>query len=244
MSLLVVQRGVCFSRSRVAKAHSDKRSPRENGVAVALGDPTRRPAASRLPVMNLAVPATMVAAYLIGSLDFAVVVARARGLDIYEEGSGNPGTSNVLRTVGKGAAALTLLGDVLKGVIAAAMGYVVAGEAGAAAAGFFAVVGHCFPILHRFKGGKGVATGAGLLLWMIPRSALVLIVIWVLLVAVTRVASIGSLTVMVLAVPAAWLEDIGWVGFAWVTAAVSLVIFRHRGNIARLFGSGERKVIS
>ena len=78
--------------------------------------------------MDLAVPVAMAAAYLVGSLDFAVVVARARGLDIYDVGSGNPGTSNVLRTMGKGAAAMTLLGDVLKGVIAAAMGFLVAGK--------------------------------------------------------------------------------------------------------------------
>ena len=194
--------------------------------------------------MDFSVPVTMVAAYLVGSLDFAVVVARARGLDIYDVGSGNPGTSNVLRTMGKGAAALTLIGDVLKGVISAAMGFVVAGEAGAAAAGLFAVAGHCYPIFHRFKGGKGVATAAGLLIWLIPRAALVLIAIWALLVVVTRVASIGSLTVMVLAVPAAWIEDIGTAALLWLLATVVLVTYRHKGNIGRLLGSGEQKVIS
>jgi glycerol-3-phosphate acyltransferase PlsY len=194
--------------------------------------------------MDFSVPVTMVAAYLVGSLDFAVVVARARGLDIYDVGSGNPGTSNVLRTMGKGAAAVTLLGDVLKGVISAAMGFLVAGEAGAAAAGLFAVAGHCYPIFHRFKGGKGVATAAGLLLWLIPRAALVLIAIWILLVVVTRVASIGSLTVMMLTVPAAWLEDIGTAALLWLLATVMLVTYRHRGNIARLLGSGEQKVVS
>jgi glycerol-3-phosphate acyltransferase PlsY len=194
--------------------------------------------------MDFSVPVTMVAAYLIGSLDFAVVVARARGLDIYDVGSGNPGASNVLRTMGKGAAAMTLIGDVLKGVISAAMGFMVAGEAGAAAAGLFAVAGHCYPIFHRFKGGKGVATAAGLMVWLIPRAALVLIAIWVLLVVITRVASIGSLTVMVLAVPAAWIEEIGTAALLWLLATVALVTYRHRGNIARLLGSGEQKVIS
>ena len=192
--------------------------------------------------MDLGALAALAAAYLIGSLDFAVVVARARGLDIYEAGSGNPGTSNVMRTLGKGAAAMTLLGDLLKGVIAAAVGFAAAGEWGAVAAGFFAVVGHCYPIYHRFKGGKGVATAAGMLLWMVPRAALVLIVVWALLVWLTRVASIGSLAALVLAVPAAWYEGIETAGLLWMAATVLLVAYRHRGNIGRLLRSGERKV--
>jgi glycerol-3-phosphate acyltransferase PlsY len=89
-----------------------------------------------------------------------------------------------------------------------------------------------------------VATAAGLLLWLIPRAALVLIAIWILLVVVTRVASIGSLTVMALTVPAAWLEDIGTAALLWLLATVMLVTYRHRGNIARLLGSGEQKVVS
>ncbi|MDF1595879.1 MAG: glycerol-3-phosphate 1-O-acyltransferase PlsY [Acidimicrobiia bacterium] len=194
--------------------------------------------------MSFPIVAAMLAAYVIGSLDFAVVVARARGVDIYEVGSGNPGTSNVLRTMGKGAAAATMMGDVLKGVIAAAIGFSAAGGWGAAAAGFFAVVGHCFPLFHQFKGGKGVATAAGVLLWIVPRSALVLIAVWAIIVAVTRVASIGSLSVLVLAIPFAWYEGVEWPGLLWLLAAVSLVAYRHKGNIGRLFGSGERKVMS
>jgi glycerol-3-phosphate acyltransferase PlsY len=200
--------------------------------------------ASRLPVMDFTVVPAMLGAYLIGSLDFAVVVARARGVDIYDVGSGNPGTSNVLRTMGRGAAVLTLLGDVLKGFIAAAIGYTVAGESGATAAGFLVVLGHCYPVFHRFKGGKGVATAAGMLLWIVPRGALVLIAVWVVLVALTRVASIGSLAVVVLTVPAAWYEGVGWVGLLWILAALLLVAYRHGGNIARLFGSGEHKVVT
>ncbi|MDH5371988.1 MAG: glycerol-3-phosphate 1-O-acyltransferase PlsY [Acidimicrobiia bacterium] len=194
--------------------------------------------------MNAVAVAALFAAYVIGSLDFAVVVARARGVDIYEVGSGNPGTSNVLRTMGKGAAAMTLFGDLLKGFISAAIGFSAAGTWGAAAAGFLAVVGHCYPLFHRFQGGKGVATAAGMLLWIIPVAALVLVVVWVALVAVTRVASIGSLAVMVLAVPAAWYSEVGWPALAWIVATAVLVAYRHRGNIGRLLGSGEQKVVS
>jgi glycerol-3-phosphate acyltransferase PlsY len=82
------------------------------------------------------------------------------------------------------------------------------------------------------------------LLWLIPRSALVLIVIWILLVAVTKVASNGSLAALVLALPAAWIEEVSWGAMAWLAAVVFLVLYRHRGNIARLFGSGEHKVMS
>ena len=201
--------------------------------------------APRLLPMSFAFVVAVLAAYLIGSLDFAVVVARARGVDIYDVGSGNPGTSNVLRTMGKGAAAMTLLGDVLKGVVAAGMGFWVSGEMwGAAAAGFFAVLGHCYPVFHHFKGGKGVATFAGMLLWIVPRAALVLIVIWIILVATTRVASIGSLTVILLTIPAALLEGIETTAILWLAASVVVVAFRHKGNISRLLGQGERKVTS
>lgn len=195
--------------------------------------------------MDPAVVIAWLAAYLLGSVDFAVVVARARGVDIYEVGSGNPGASNVLRTMGKGAAVLTLLGDVLKGVIAAAFGFALVGEMwGAASGGFFAVAGHCFPVFHKFKGGKGVATFAGLLLWTIPLPALILIGVWILLVALTRVASIGSLAVIVLVVPVSLLAGEPWEIVGWLGAAALLVGYRHKGNIQRLLGSGERKVMS
>src|SRR5665811_1328428 len=110
----------------------------------------------------------LLGAYIIGSLDFAVVVGQANGVDIRSVGSGNPGTSNVLRTLGRGPAAMVLVGDTLKGVIAAAVGWLAAGTGGdpaleplAYAAGFLAVAGHAFPVFHRFKGGKGVAAAAG-----------------------------------------------------------------------------------
>ena len=81
------------------------------------------------------------------------------------------------------------------------------------------------------------------MLWLIPRSALVLILLWILLVAATKVASIGSMAALVLALPAARIEGIGWGAVSWLAAALALVLYRHRGNIARLFGSGEHKVM-
>jgi acyl phosphate:glycerol-3-phosphate acyltransferase len=105
----------------------------------------------------------LVGAYVVGSIDFAVVVARSRGVDIHSVGSGNPGTSNVLRTMGRGPAAMVLVGDMLKGVIAASFGWIAAGGDPANQpivymAGLLRGAWSCLPVFHRFRGGKGVAT--------------------------------------------------------------------------------------
>ncbi|MGH8944351.1 MAG: glycerol-3-phosphate acyltransferase, partial [Acidimicrobiia bacterium] len=105
----------------------------------------------------VALPLAIVAAYLVGSIDFAVIVGRMYGVDIHQEGSGNPGMSNVLRTMGRVPAAMVFIGDTLKGTIGAAMGWVASGSPDPAVhwaflAGLAAVVGHCYPIFHRFKG--------------------------------------------------------------------------------------------
>jgi len=196
--------------------------------------------------------AGFVIGYLLGGVDFAVIVGRMRGIDIYEVGSGNPGTSNVLRTMGKGAAAMVLVGDLAKGLVAAAMGAVISAsgegyaspEAAAALAGLGAVVGHCYPAWHRFKGGKGVATSAGVIVWLNPLIGLGLGVLWGIVVGITRVASIGSLMVVVLVLPGLWWTGVtGW-PLVWVAAMMTLVVYRHKGNIQRMLKGGERKVVS
>lgn len=183
--------------------------------------------------------------YVLGSVDFAVIVARSRGVDIYAEGSGNPGASNVMRTLGKGPAAVVLIGDALKGVVAAGVGLALTGNlSGAAAGGFAAVVGHCFPVLHRFKGGKGVATSIGTYVLVLGWWSLVLVGLWAAVVGATRKASLGSLLVMVAVVPTAWLIGLEGSAIAWLTASVVLVIIRHRDNLARLRAGEERAVVS
>lgn len=183
----------------------------------------------------------LVVGYLIGSIDFAVWAARLKGVNIYAEGSGNPGASNVSRVIGRGAGALVLLGDLLKGVGAAAFGELVGGtELIGLAAGGLAVAGHCFPIWHRFRGGKGVATTVGVLLWVIPWLGLGLALIWATIIAATRVSSFGSLTIVTLAIPSVWL----WAeeaGSAAIMAAISLLVAaRHKDNIRRMLGAGEQ----
>lgn len=184
-------------------------------------------------------------AYLIGSLDFAVIVARLKGENIYALGSGNPGASNALRSMGKTAGALVLLGDLLKGLAATAMGATLGGSSPlAAAAGLAAVFGHCYPVFHRFRGGKGAATFAGMLLWVAPWAGLGMILVFAGVVGASSIASVGSIAGVALAAPLAiWLDELrGW-ALVWLGVAVVLVMFRHRGNIARLVRGAERKVV-
>jgi len=186
---------------------------------------------------------SLVVGYLLGSVDFGILVARSRGVDIHAAGSGNPGASNVARTLGRKAGALVMVGDLLKGLGAAAFGELVGGsELVGFAAGGLAVLGHCYPLWHRFKGGKGVATTMGVLWWTIPWLGLGLSVMWAATIAATHVASLGSLAAVTLAVPAVWM----WAEDRWSTAimaAVSLlVVARHSNNIRRMLGGGEQTV--
>lgn len=188
-----------------------------------------------------------VAAYLIGSIDFAVLVGKMHGVDIREEGSGNPGASNVLRTLGRLPATMVFLGDMLKGTIGAAMGMVASGVADpmihwAFLAGLSAVVGHCYPIFHRFRGGKGVATAGGVLLFTVPVVAFINTVVWLVSVKVSKTASIGSLAVMVLTVPLALWRGVDGLALLWLGLMLVLVLWRHRGNIARMVSGSEEKV--
>ncbi len=187
-------------------------------------------------------------AYLIGSLDFAFVVAQAKGVDITSVGSGNPGTSNVLRTLGRGPAAMVLLGDLLKGVIASALGWLAAGGDEVAnqplvwAAGFLAVVGHAFPIFHRFKGGKGVATGGGVLFFAVPLVAAAIGIVWGVVAKVWKVASVASLLGLVLTIPGVLLSGVRGDSLIWFAAMLVLIIWRHRPNIQRMLAGSEEKV--
>lgn len=190
----------------------------------------------------------LLGAYLIGSLDFAFVVAQAKGVDITSVGSGNPGTSNVLRTLGRGPAAMVLLGDLLKGVIAAAVGWLAAGGGEVAnqplvwAAGFLAVVGHAFPIFHRFKGGKGVATGGGVLFFAVPLVAFVIGIVWGVAAKAWKIASVASLLGLVLTIPGVLLSGVRGDSLVWFAAMLVLIIWRHRPNIQRMLAGSEEKV--
>lgn len=195
--------------------------------------------------MNLADIIALVVAYLIGSLSFAVIVSRALKLpDPHSYGSGNPGATNVLRSGSKKAAVLTLLGDTLKGVaavlgakyFAAQFGMSEVGIAGVAIAVF---LGHLFPIFFGFRGGKGVATAAGVLWALDWRVGLGLTLIWAAIFAFSRVSSLAALSGSAMAPVLAWyFLGVGPTFYA-VLAMAALLIWRHKENIARLVSGKE-----
>ncbi len=186
----------------------------------------------------------IVLAYLIGSFDFAVPVARARGVDIHTTGSGNPGAANVMRNLGFRAAAPVMLGDMAKGALAAALGTWMGGSDPVAWwAGLAAVVGHCWPVWHRFKGGKGVATAFGVVLWIEPLLGLAMVAVWLVLLATTRISSIGSLTAVAILVPALALMGRPWSVLAPAGILTLVVVARHAENIRSLATGRERKIL-
>ncbi|MDO5057461.1 MAG: glycerol-3-phosphate 1-O-acyltransferase PlsY [Lautropia sp.] len=190
----------------------------------------------------------LVAAYLIGSISFAVVVSRMMGLaDPHTYGSGNPGATNVLRTGNKQAAALTLLGDVLKGVVAVLLARWLAPTLGLSQTavmlvGLAAFIGHLFPVFHGFKGGKGVATAAGVLLALNPLHGLAVLATWLLVAFTTRYSSLAALVAAVLA-PLYWQLFYGISASALVVLVMSaLLVWRHRSNINKLLTGKESKI--
>ena len=189
--------------------------------------------------------------YLLGSLSFSIILSRLRYQDdIRRHGSGNAGMTNTLRTYGKGAGAVVFVGDFLKGSLAVLLGQLIGGEAGGYLAGFFVVIGHLFPVFFGFRGGKGVATAAGMILMMDPPTLLVLLVPFVLIILLTRYMSLASITVAGL-YPVVTVARMLLAGREPSQAAVGLiysgiigglVIFMHRSNIGRLLRGEESKL--
>ncbi|MBC7803443.1 MAG: glycerol-3-phosphate 1-O-acyltransferase PlsY [Candidatus Parcubacteria bacterium] len=187
-------------------------------------------------------------AYLLGSISFAVVVSKAMGLpDPHSYGSHNPGATNVLRTGNKLAAALTLLGDACKGALAVGLAALYTGESATAGfdaslAGAMAFFGHLYPVFHGFKGGKGVATAAGVLLSFSPILGLGTLVTFGIVVFFFRLISLASIVAAVFAVFWAWLL-FGLVPVTIVVGAISLLlVWRHRDNIGRLLRGVEPRL--
>jgi len=190
----------------------------------------------------------VLAAYLIGSISFAVVVSWIFGLpDPHNYGSGNPGATNVLRTGKKAAAVLTLIGDAAKGAVALWVAQQFAprfgvGEPALAAVALAAFLGHLFPLYFRFRGGKGVATAAGILLAMDWHIALALLVVWVLVAVVSRYSSLAAIVAAALS-PLAAFHFLGWGPMTWAVLMIAvLLVWRHRGNIERLLAGNESRI--
>ncbi len=206
-----------------------------------------------------------VVGYLLGSLPFGYLVARAKGVNIFEVGSSNPGATNVRRVLGHGAGNLVLSLDVFKGALAAVwallahtsvsadvqfdgpawLNFHVAGTAwlGVGVAGMLgAMSGHAFSCFTKFRGGKGVATGAGGFLVLFPLGTLVAAVVWILTAVLTRYASLASMLAGVALTLAAWLLQAPPLLLGVSLIATVFVIVRHRANIARLLAGTESKI--
>jgi glycerol-3-phosphate acyltransferase PlsY len=191
----------------------------------------------------ITIPLALLASYLLGSVSFGILVATSRGVDIRAEGSGNPGASNIMRVLGSRAAVAVLVGDGLKGAAAAGIGVAVGGPELGYVTLLFGVVGHTFPVWHGLKGGKSVATALGGITYLAPAVGLALGLVWIVIVLVWRTASIASITVMALLVPALLLADRTGIELLWALAIVVFVLVRHASNIKRLFTSSEQKVM-
>jgi glycerol-3-phosphate acyltransferase PlsY len=181
-----------------------------------------------------------VAGYLLGTLPVAQLVAARTGHDPTAEGSGNPGASNVYRTAGRRAGVLVAAGDVLKGAVATGLGLAAGGRLLGLVCGLAAVLGHVAPVTRRFRGGKGVATAAGVVAVLYPLLAGLGAVVWFAVVGATRLASLASLAVVVAVMVAVVITDVPAAEVLLLTALGVVIVVRHRANVARLLRGRER----
>ena len=203
---------------------------------------------------------TIVSAYLFGSINSAIIISKVLYRDdIRKHGSGNPGLTNMLRTYGKGGAGLTLLGDLSKTALAVLIGAIFFGfnyikgisnhDGYCYMAGLFAVLGHVFPIYHKFKGGKGVLSTAVMALILAPIPALILIAVFAIIVATSKYVSLGSVTAAILfpVVVNGYFnialggKTPGIISLVTIVIAI-LIVWCHRGNLQRISDRTERKI--
>lgn len=185
---------------------------------------------------------SFVAGYLLGSIPFGLVFTRMAGTqDIRRIGSGSIGATNVLRTGRYGLAAATLIADALKGTVAVLLATWWFGHNAGLVAGLAAFLGHLFPVWLRFKGGKGIATGLGVLLAVSWKIAIAVAIVWLVVAAISRYSSLASLTASLVAPILLWF--IGASADALTLAVMVVLTFIvHRANIARLIGGTESKI--
>lgn len=192
--------------------------------------------------MNIVLLAIL--SYLIGAVPFGLLVANARGIDLRSQGSGNIGATNVFRVVGKGWGIFTFMLDALKGFIPAFLFQQVGDltPAHGVLFGVAAVLGHTFPVYLKFKGGKGVATSAGVLLGVAPLAVGAAFACWLVCMALTRYVSLSSIVAAVAVAVTVWVQgDKGPVVQGTLTLISALVIWLHRANIRRLINGTENR---
>lgn len=185
----------------------------------------------------------VVICYLIGSIPFSYIAARVLAhTDVRTRGSGNVGATNVFRTSGVGAALVALAGDLLKGVLAAWLGLTLGGLSGAVLCSLAAVIGHCYPLFLKFRGGKAVATAGGVVLFLMPQVVLILLVIFILVILVSRYVSLASITVAIALPAIAFILHNPWQYILLSVLMAILVVYRHRENIKKLKEGTEAQI--
>jgi glycerol-3-phosphate acyltransferase PlsY len=183
----------------------------------------------------------VVLSYLIGNINPAILLGKAYGIDVRKEGSGNAGTTNVLRTIGRKAGIITFAVDVVKGVLPTLLPALFLGLPVAMFCGLAVILGHMWPAFYGFRGGKGVATTFGVLLALSPLFALILIGIVILAVLIWRMVSLGVLLAACTGIPLGWFFH-PWISLYLLCIAL-LIIIKHRENIRRIFQGTESKFL-
>jgi len=181
--------------------------------------------------------------YALGHVQFAIIISSLKGRDIRKEGSGNAGTTNMLRSFGKTLGVLTFIGDLLKGLAACWLCRALLGEWGAMVGSIFAVLGHDFPVFYKFKGGKGAAASLGILLLIDPVVAVCGFVFAVAVALISRYMSLGSLAGMVGVTLWALIAQ-PWPYKIMFVVLLLLAIYQHRDNITRLLNGTENKLFA
>jgi glycerol-3-phosphate acyltransferase PlsY len=181
--------------------------------------------------------------YLVGSVPFTFLLSRRRGIDLRNVGSGNVGATNVLRTSGVPLAIAAMLLDGFKGVVAVLVASPIApGPAAPMAAGFASVIGHIYPVWLGFKGGKGVATAAGVFGVLAPAALAIASAVFIFAVWTTRYISVGSLAGALTLAMVTAASDVPAVVAAGAALTAVVIVHRHRGNLSRLLAGTERRV--
>lgn len=184
----------------------------------------------------------LVLAYLLGSIPFALIAGRLHGVDLREAGSGNLGATNVFRTLGRTAGVAVMVLDIAKGAAAVLVAVALTDNPWPLAAGALAILGHVFPVWTHFRGGKGVAVGAGAMIGLVPSASGVLLVLWILLVVFTRYVSVASIAAALAAAPLAYVFGAPWSYVVFIALAGVFVIYKHRENIVRLAHGDESRI--
>ncbi len=185
----------------------------------------------------------IILSFIVGSIPVGMIIARIKGVDLKKVGSGNIGATNVLRTMGKGSAIITLIGDITKGVIPVIAGkYFIGNIAMEGIIGLSAILGHNFSIFLGFRGGKGVATSIGVLLIYSPMAAIITIALWLITVLATRYSSLGAIISFGVLPICIYLFDYSTEKLITSIMITTLLILRHTANITRLINGTETKI--